>query len=80
MLRQTSITEYFYLIGKRVSKKRKFYKQSSITKYLRYKVDNKKVYGFNQKTNSWHCTECGIDMGYCNPRQLCGKIFCSNIF
>lgn len=22
------------------------------------------------------CVECGTDMGRCNPRQLCGKLFC----
>lgn len=22
------------------------------------------------------CIECGIDMGYCNPRQYCGKTRC----
>ena len=22
------------------------------------------------------CLECGIDMGRCNPRQLCGKTYC----
>ena len=34
------------------------------------------VYGFNDKTNSWHCLECGADMGPSNPRQLCGKTRC----
>lgn len=24
------------------------------------------------------CIECGIDMGYMNPRQYCGKTFCYN--
>lgn len=24
------------------------------------------------------CTECGIDMGPHNPRQLCGKSYCQN--
>ena len=37
-----------------------------------------KIYGYNYKTDSWHCLECGIDMGRCNPRQLCGKTYCSN--
>jgi hypothetical protein len=23
------------------------------------------------------CVECGVDMGYCNPRQLCSKTYCS---
>ena len=24
------------------------------------------------------CLVCGLDMGYCNPRQLCGKGVCNN--
>ena len=24
------------------------------------------------------CLECNIDMGECNPRQLCGKWYCTN--
>lgn len=24
------------------------------------------------------CTMCNIDMGVCNPRQLCGKTYCRN--
>ena len=24
------------------------------------------------------CTECNVDMGQCNPRQLCGKTRCYN--
>lgn len=24
------------------------------------------------------CLECGIDMGECNPRQLCGKLYCDS--
>lgn len=24
------------------------------------------------------CVECGVDMGYMNPRQYCGKTFCYN--
>ena len=24
------------------------------------------------------CVECGIDMGYQNPRQYCGKTYCLN--
>ena len=41
------------------------------------KNDNKKkIFGYNPETDSWHCLECGIDMGINNPRQLCGKIRC----
>lgn len=25
------------------------------------------------------CVECGVDMGYMNPRQYCGKTFCHNV-
>ena len=24
------------------------------------------------------CIDCGIDIGRCNPRQLCGKLYCIN--
>ena len=26
------------------------------------------------------CLECNCDMGYSNPRQLCGKYYCHNQF
>lgn len=56
-------------------------KQKLITEYFK---ENKKrkitsndvIKGYNPETDSWHCTECGIDMGKCNPRQLCGKYYC----
>ena len=38
--------------------------------------NEEKIFGFNEKTNSWHCTVCGTDMGIHNPRQLCGKTKC----
>ena len=28
------------------------------------------------RNNANLCIECGIDMGDCNPRQLCGKWCC----
>jgi hypothetical protein len=40
----------------------------------------KKVYGYNKETHSWHCINCGIDMGHNNSRQLCGKTYCSNAY
>lgn len=24
------------------------------------------------------CLECNVDMGECNPRQLCGKTYCNS--
>ena len=47
-------------------------KQTLITDY--YKVIKKRKYEYY--TN--RCINCNIDMGYHNPRQLCGKIFCWN--
>ena len=48
--------------------------QKLITDYFRTKV--KKVYGYNPVTDSWHCIECGVDIGSNNSRQLCGKSMC----
>ncbi len=49
--------------------------QTKITDY--YKI--KTIYGYNSKTNEWHCMQCGISMGKHNPRQLCRKYYCENI-
>ena len=49
--------------------------QTKITDY--YKI--KTIYGYNSKTNEWHCMQCGIHMGKNNPRQLCHKYYCENI-
>lgn len=89
---QTLITDYYSFINnnKRILK----YKQSQqkITKYFEKKrkfnnrtngennLKQNKIYGFNTETESWHCLECGIDMGYSNPRQLCKKFYCGNFF
>ena len=63
----------------------KEFKQTIITDYYKSSSDSenktvkqKKVYGYNDKTDSWHCLECGDDMGPMNPRQLCGKTYCYN--
>lgn len=48
--------------------------QRKITDYFPKKVT--KIYGYNPTTNSWHCMECGVDMGSSNSRQLCGKSIC----
>lgn len=63
-------------------------KQSKITDFFKNLTNNfndlnnfndKIVYGYNPKTNSWHCTKCGIDIGENNPRQLCEKIYCKYV-
>ena len=83
---QTLITDYFYPLNNKQNKNKQ--KQLLIIDYYS-KIDNsleiskkkrKKVYGYNSESGSWHCMECGIDMGSSNPRQLCRKFFCENIF
>jgi hypothetical protein len=73
IIKQTLITDYFG--NNKV-------KQKLITDY--FVKNNKKlpekVYGYNEKTDSWHCLTCGEDMGPQNPRQLCGKWYCRNFF
>ena len=54
----------------------KVMKQKLITDYFKKSNQKLKVYGYNEITNSWHCLNCGIDMGPHNPRQLCGKWYC----
>lgn len=87
-MKQSKITNYF-------KKKRKFYDYNinldneydrELDRDLNSETDfnklkkNKIVYGFNKDTGSWHCTQCGIDMGYSNPRQLCKKYYCDGIY
>lgn len=48
--------------------------QTKITDFFR----KRKVYGYCNKTCSWHCLICGENMGPNNPRQLCGKTYCHN--
>ena len=65
-MKQKLITEYF---------------ENSIIKKIKLdylNISEELVYGYNPKTDSWHCLECGIDMGKCNPRQLCRKTYCEN--
>jgi hypothetical protein len=49
--------------------------QTKITDYF----PKIKVYGYNSKTNEWHCLVCGISMGCDNPRQLCEKTWCPSM-
>ncbi len=47
-------------------------KQTKITDYF----PKEKVYGYNPRTDEWHCLICGESMGSNNPRQLCRKTWC----
>lgn len=82
MLVQTLITDYFpIVINKKLNKKRKFLQDNELYKSIYSDNLNKKIKvygGYNPETDSWHCLECGDDMGPNNPRQLCGKYFCYN--
>jgi hypothetical protein len=52
-------------------------KNKLITDY--YKPVKKIIKGYNQKTNHFHCLECGIDMGNYQG-QLCRKSFCDGVY
>lgn len=67
-IKQTLITNFFKIKKKTT--------QTLITEYF----EPVKVFGYNEKTGSWHCLQCGTDMGPQNPRQLCGKTYCQNLF
>ena len=43
-------------------------KCTEISDKINERIENKTLQNF--------CTDCGIDMGDCNPRQLCGKRMC----
>jgi hypothetical protein len=78
---QTLITDYFQPLYKETTNNTNK-RQRLISEY--YETDKSKkqkiVYGYNSETNSWHCLTCGIDMGPQNPRQLCGKWRCLEIY
>jgi hypothetical protein len=65
---QTFMTDYFF--NKKIIK--------SLKNNIKINKTNIIIGGYNSNTNSWHCIECGIDMGLCNPRQLCKKTYCEN--
>ena len=52
--------------------------QTKMTDFYDIKYTETVCYGYNDKTGSWHCLTCGVDMGINNPRQLCRKYFCEN--
>lgn len=94
MLVQTLITDYFTICMNdkmKQTEQKQSNSQTLITDYFKKRknindydfITNKKnkikVYGFNPETDSWHCLECGDDMGRNNPRQLCGKYYCYNM-
>ncbi len=77
---QTLITNYFHQSNKKSYKifknNNKIYQNNDIKENTIIK--NTIIRGYNLETDSWHCIECGIDMGPCNPRQLCKKTYCGN--
>lgn len=82
MFKQLSITNYFKVFSKTDSVKND--DQLRDIKIESHKEDNciiniKSIRGYNEDTGNWHCLDCGENMGD-NPRQLCGKSRCLNIF
>lgn len=84
---QTLITDFVMrtriIRSPRIIKPKKRLRQTVITEYFNKnenenenKRENKKIKGYNYETGSWHCIECGVDMGEMNPRQYCGKWIC----
>lgn len=70
---QSKLTQYY-------EKKRKLPELTKSNEQTEIDTNKKtKIHGYNFQTESWHCLECGEDMGPNNPRQLCGKYFCKNI-
>lgn len=43
---------------------------------LFYSENNSNDDNYDNYDGSNCCLVCGIDMGYCNPRQLCMKTYC----
>jgi len=63
-------------MGKQIVQKKitDFYKpiKSSVSKYKYIFKD------YNSEIDDNYCLVCGISMGPHNPRQLCGKTWCTN--
>ena len=51
-------------------------KQPKITENNSKTIKDEDCYSDGEPIN--RCIECGIDMGYCNPRQYCGKWKCND--
>jgi formylmethanofuran dehydrogenase subunit E len=85
--KQQLITKYYDLKSIVIHNNEKNEKPSEKNNTLDIIIDSKydsnqinyKFYGYNKKTDNWHCLECGENMGN-NPRQLCGKSYCLNTF
>jgi hypothetical protein len=76
MMKQKIMTDYFCV----EKKERRGEKEDNEERVGKKRKIEEKVFGYNEETDSWHCVECGVDMGPCNPRQLCRKSFCENYF
>jgi hypothetical protein len=78
-MKQKLMTEYFDNLNKKIKLNNVIESDNLIKSCNSIKLEEI-IYGYNPKTNSWHCTLCGIDMGPSNPRQLCRKTYCENNF
>ena len=59
--------------------KQKYDNQPKIPEHLRgWNADEMEESNSEDDASINRCMECNIDMGDCNPRQLCGKTHCDN--
>jgi hypothetical protein len=62
-----------------IIKKNEISNHEIIDNYFTIDDKNTKQQNINEEecyTN--RCIVCNIDMGFCNPRQYCGKTYCKN--
>ena len=55
------------------------YNEKQYNCYTNQELLKKKIVNIIEESQSGvinRCLECEIDMGECNPRQLCGKTYC----
>ena len=59
----------------------KFEGEPNYNSIKKIKIDKKQIETDEVETDEVEnkCIMCGIDMGPDNPRQLCGKVICTNI-
>ncbi len=83
-LRQKLITDYFFspnlywISVPENLKKNNSEKEEQEQTQVKNDTNINIIRGYNPETDSWHCSECGVDMGSINPRQLCGKYYCKS--
>lgn len=73
---QTFVSDYYCIKKRKFSHYIDFCKINYFDEINDNNNNKNKVCGYNPESDSWHCLECGVNMGPQNPRQLCGKYYC----